>query len=297
MDTNAHRLPVALAFSWAAITAGWWAFAFYPAGPDAGAWLALAQQVCFGTLPNGLPDTYGWILLVGMPAGLGSALLVVYWEEYARALAAAPLRRAFTAAALCLLLLGGWVSGRIREGLALDMVSFESQLSGDLPENYPRTQKVLPDFKLLNQHDQSIEAGDLKGVPTVLTFAYANCTTVCPLLVRDAAATARILGPEKSRALLITLDPWRDRPSRLKALAGSWELPANAWFTSGSVEAVNQVLDALNVARQRDPLSGELSHPGLVYVLDRDGRIAYTFQNPPAAWLEQAVQRINQSAS
>jgi hypothetical protein len=35
------------------------------------------------------------------------------------------------------------------------------------------------------------------------------------------------------------------------------------------------VLDAWSVARSRDLRTGEVTHPSLIYVIDRDGRIAY----------------------
>jgi hypothetical protein len=38
---------------------------------------------------------------------------------------------------------------------------------------------------------------------------------------------------------------------------------------------VNDVLDAWNVARERDPRSGDVTHPPLVYVVDPSGRLAY----------------------
>ena len=56
-------------FAWFGITAGWWALAFAPL-PAAEAWLAAARSVCFGTLPNGLPEPWGWMLLVLAPAAM-----------------------------------------------------------------------------------------------------------------------------------------------------------------------------------------------------------------------------------
>ena len=42
-----------------------------------------------------------------------------------------------------------------------------------------------------------------------------------------------------------------------------------------SVEEVEAALTRWNVARERDPRTGDVAHPPLVYVLDREGRIAY----------------------
>jgi hypothetical protein len=71
---------------WFAVTAVWWLLAFAPvARPPA--WLDRARTVCFGTLPNGLPDTYGWLLLLLGPLSLLGFLLVAWGR---------PLRQAAT---------------------------------------------------------------------------------------------------------------------------------------------------------------------------------------------------------
>jgi cytochrome oxidase Cu insertion factor (SCO1/SenC/PrrC family) len=77
------------------------------------------------------------------------------------------------------------------------------------------------------------------------------------------------------RVVLLTLDPWRDTPSRLPHLAREWKLGSDASVLSGSVEEVNAALDRWGVVRERDPSTGELAHPPLVYVLDASGRIAF----------------------
>src|SRR6187431_2806689 len=73
--------------AWFAITAGWWALAFAPL-PAAEAWLAAARAVCFGTLPNGLPEPWGWMLLVLAPAAVLTFLLAVWGHSLLGALAA-----------------------------------------------------------------------------------------------------------------------------------------------------------------------------------------------------------------
>jgi cytochrome oxidase Cu insertion factor (SCO1/SenC/PrrC family) len=75
--------------------------------------------------------------------------------------------------------------------------------------------------------------------------------------------------------VVVTLDPWRDTPSRLPSLAKDYELGGDAFVLSGTVEEVNALLDRWNVARGRDEKTGVIAHPPLVYVLDTEGRIAF----------------------
>ncbi len=108
-----------------------------------------------------------------------------------------------------------------------------------------------------------------------MTFAYAHCETVCPLVVADVLAAARGFGDRPPAVLIITLDPWRDTPSRLGAMAEAWGLSGDARVLSGPPEAVERILNAWRVPRARNEKTGDLSHPSVVYVIAPDGRIRY----------------------
>jgi cytochrome oxidase Cu insertion factor (SCO1/SenC/PrrC family) len=114
-----------------------------------------------------------------------------------------------------------------------------------------------------------------RGRPVIVAFAYGHCQTVCPTLVHEAVAALALTQGDAPALLVVTLDPWRDRPERLPAIAAGWELPANARLLGGSVEGVEAVLDAWNVVRERDPDTGDLIHPTRVYVVDPAGRLAW----------------------
>ena len=50
--------------------------------------------------------------------------------------------------------------------------------------------------------------------------------------------------------------------------------------------------EAWQVGFARDESTGEITHPGLVLMLDGEGRIAYRFLGPPAHWLIEAARRL-----
>ena len=120
--------------------------------------------------------------------------------------------------------------------------------------------------------------------PVLVTFAYAHCETICPLVVgRLLLAAQRQLTDARLRSWSITLDPWRDTPSRLKTIATSWTWDPEAHLLSGPPEAVERALNAWRVPRVRNEKTGDLSHPAIVYVVGTDGRIAYVVQGNAAA--------------
>lgn len=131
-------------------------------------------------------------------------------------------------------------------------------------------------------------------MPVLVTFAYAHCQTVCPVVVKQTLAAQATLSSQglRTAVVILTLDPRRDPPSRLPAMAASWSLPAqDAWILSGEVPAVEAALDEWQVPRDRSEATGDVTHPALVYVVDARGRIAFA-ANGGADALVTLVRRL-----
>lgn len=289
-------LPLALFGAWWAITLGWWALAFASVTPATPDWLARTQYVCFGNLANGLPDAYGWTRLILAPTGLLAPLLAVHGRGLGRALRglwARPVGRiAVALVAVLSLAEGAWVGQRVQAAWAIEAERLAPPGTPQpLPVDYPRQQRAAPAFRLTDQHGQAVSLRDLRGQVVYLTFAFAHCRSTCPLIVRrlvQAAGDAPALG---ARIVVITLDPWRDTPSALGAAARKWGLAEGGHLLSGTVPQVLGVLARYEMPAERDERTGDISHPGLVWVIDRAGRIVYLLNNPPRDWIVEAGRR------
>jgi len=264
----------ALAF-WLAVTASWWALALWPVPGEVPAWLIRARAVCFNATGSGLPDASGWLLLVGQPIGLLAVLMVIWGESVRaglRALGAAPAGRALLGS-IALLLLAGFVAAGARVISASPTAVAPNEV---LPSTYPRLDRPAPALGLVDQHGRVLELEDLRGRPALVTFAFGHCESVCPAVVRQVLDARDRAGRDAPPAVVvITLDPWRDTPGGLSRVARHWHIDDGDWVLSGEVARVNEVLDAWNVARERDESTGEVVHVPLVYVLDATGRIAF----------------------
>jgi protein SCO1 len=271
------------------VTVFWWSFALWPVR-DAPYWLARTRLVCFGVADNGLPDAAGWVGLIGQPLGMLAALLVGWRRDVrgaARLLLASGRGRAGGAAALGLLLLAlaglGWRVDAARGPAGWTALD-------EVPITYPRLHRAAPDLDLVDHTGAEFTLSSVHGRPAILTFAFAHCSTICPVLVRnalDAQAELAAAGrPEEVAVIVVTLDPWRDTPARLPHVARSWGLAGAAYLLGGEPERVEAVLDAWSVPRARDMRTGDVSHPALSYVLDADGRIAYASSGGVAALVE-----------
>jgi cytochrome oxidase Cu insertion factor (SCO1/SenC/PrrC family) len=289
------RLPAFVLVLWVGALLLWWGFAFMPLPSTPPEWLSAARAACFGSAESGLPALHGWMLLVLAPGSFLVGILFLWGSELgasvrsvARSLLGACL---FALIAASLVVEGTWVAAKVRTGVALAAWDQDDQGPAHLPAAYPRGVAAAPDFTLVDQEGAEVSLNRFKGKPLVLTFVFAHCQTMCPLLVQHIKQAAP--GTPAYEVLLITLDPWRDTPSGLPGIARQWDVPKNFHvLSSRRAAAVVSVVNAYEVPFERDEKTGDISHPGLVFLVDAQGRLAYTFNNPPSAWIREGLDRL-----
>lgn len=274
------------------VTAVWWAVALWPAAEGTPAWLQTVRAVCFGAHEDGLPGAGGWILLAGEPLGMTTALYVMWREPLTsglRSLARRTRGRLLIGGACLVLVVGLGAAGwRVASASRGDGPSALELTTADL--SLRRMLGTTPPLRLLDQHGDTLTLERFRGRPVLVTFAYARCETVCPLLVHDALRAQRQLNPTPA-LVVVTLDPWRDLPSRLPHIANAWRMGSESRVVSGDVAAVQQVLRDWKVEGARDTRTGEVVHAPVTYVLDAGGRIAFATSGRFDE-LKQAMDRI-----
>lgn len=258
------------------ITASWWALALWPVDAAAPEWFVRTREVCFGATRDSLPDAGGWIVLVGQPIGM-VVLLAVIWPGdlrfgLTRLTSRVSGQLAVGAVAAAIVAGLGGVVVRVADA---GVETFSAGTSRDRAAELTRINDKPPAMALVDQRGATVTLDTFLGRPVLVTFAFAHCETVCPILVSDVAEAAARLRAEQPVVLVVTLDPWRDTPSRLAPMAAAWRLTGDARVLSGEPMAVERVLNAWRIPRIRNEKTGDVSHPSLVYVIDRDGRIAY----------------------
>jgi cytochrome oxidase Cu insertion factor (SCO1/SenC/PrrC family) len=281
---------------WVVATLAWWAFAFAPLPSAPPEWLTAARHACFGSADTGLPAPHGWMLLVLGPLSFLIGIAVLWGGQLPNALARALRGRTGRIAAAGLALAVGvetvWVARKVESARAVGAWArgIHEEVA-ELPADYPRGAAAAPDFSLVDQHGRTLSLAELRGQPIVVTFVFAHCETVCPLLV-ETLKQASEDGP-RAAVLLVTLDPWRDTPSTLAGIASRWAVPEDFHvLSSRRADDVLGTAQRYGVAFARDEATGDIVHAALVFVIDRDGRLAYTFNNPPAAWLRDGLRRL-----
>lgn len=259
-----------------AVSAAWWALALWSV-PGAPEWLERTRAVCFNITETGLPDGKGWLLLLGQPPTM-LALLMVGWGPRVRE----SLRRLLGSSVGRLAVLGvgtAMITGLTMAGTKVLNARVPEVTWGvdePAPETYPRLDRPWPAAPgLVDQRGDPFGVASLDGRRALVTFAFGHCETLCPAVVHQARATRLELQGEWP-IVVLSLDPWRDTPGRLPALVEQFELdPTTDFVVSGSVEDVNRALDAWEIPRQRDERTGDVTHPGIVYIVDSEGTLTF----------------------
>ncbi|UJR84136.1 SCO family protein [Sandaracinus amylolyticus] len=137
-----------------------------------------------------------------------------------------------------------------------------------------------PDLTLRDAQDAPFALASLRGRPALVTFFYGGCTTMCPLIVADVHRIVAAL-PEPARAetnvVLVTIDPARDTPERLRGLAIQRGMPDTWQLIGGDEGSIRALASTLGMTYRRLP-DGSFAHAALYTVLDREGRVVHQLE-------------------
>jgi len=113
-----------------------------------------------------------------------------------------------------------------------------------------------------------------RGHPTLVSMFYGSCAAACPLLIDTLDRTLLQL-PEGSRdgarVLLVSFDPARDTPARLRELIRVHHLDAR-WTLASARDLDARTLAAVLGIRYRSTPDGQFFHTSAIVALDGEGR-------------------------
>jgi protein SCO1 len=268
-----------------------------PSAPDGlGAFAEEFRVWCFGYDPS--TGTMEWAYVAMMaahPIVIGSLIAFVWWQ---------PLRDVVRTRPRALVpYLAGALLTMVGASSTLLLLRGEANAAElPFPAEALRTKLPAPSFSLDNQDGQTVSLADLRGKVVVLTGIYATCGHTCPLIMAQLERALGALPAEEKaqvRVVAVTLNPTHDTREVLRDLAERHEVSAPSHqFLTGPEADVNRLLDQLQIARTKNPMSGVIDHANLFIVLDRSGTIAYRFTlgERQERWLTQAVSVLVREA-
>ena len=139
----------------------------------------------------------------------------------------------------------------------------------------PRSQSVYEvSAALVDQQGRSVGLDLFRGHPVLISMFYASCRDTCPLLIADIQRIEMELSPKARadlRVVLVSLDPERDTPEALQALARARGVDQSRWrLLRAPDETVREIAAVLGIKYRRLP-DGNFNHSSVITLLDPSG--------------------------
>jgi protein SCO1/2 len=130
-------------------------------------------------------------------------------------------------------------------------------------------------IRLADARGGTFDTRSLSGKLYLVTFLYANCPDVCPLIGAQLRDTLEQLGDDAQRVgvVAVSVDPRGDTPATVRAWLRRQREPAQFHYLVGPESALTPVWRAWYAAPQiqGDP---ESAHTAIVWIVDAHGRLA-----------------------
>ncbi len=195
-----------------------------------------------------------------------------------RLLAAAALTAALGLVAGC----GGSSSSGDAAGTAGTEQSDHSSHTGTTPFEggtiSPR--RAAPPLVLKDIDGKTVDIRDFAGSPVLVTFVYANCPDVCPLIMsnmRQARIDAGAAGA-KTRVIAVSVDPKGDTPPVVRTFLKARRVQDFVHYLIGTRAQLEPVWKDWNVAANVPKNDPELvEHTALIYGVTASGELATAY--------------------
>ncbi len=172
----------------------------------------------------------------------------------------------------------------------------------------PTAGDVVPDFKLLNQSDRTIQLNQFKGKIVLMTFIYTRCQLAdfCPRMSHNFADIDKALAADpalykQTHLISVSFDPTYDTPKVLRSYGGAYtgnytnERFLHWEFAAPTEKELPAMTQFFNVGVTPGD-SKSLTHSLSTVLIDKDGKIIDWY--PTSEWKpEEILAAIKKSAA
>jgi protein SCO1/2 len=138
------------------------------------------------------------------------------------------------------------------------------------------------DLALTTQDGKEFRLSRERGKVVALWFGYTFCPDVCPTTLAELVQAQQALGKDagRLRIVLVTVDPERDTPARLREYVKAFG--GNFTAVTGPPERLAQARKAYGVVAEKRVVPGTsatylIDHSAFVYVVDPAGQLRLMF--------------------
>ena len=151
--------------------------------------------------------------------------------------------------------------------------------------------RAAPPLRLRDIDGRVVDIRDMRGDPVLVTFVYANCPDVCPLIMsnlRTARRDAGALGA-RTKVIAVSVDPKGDTPAVVRRFLTQRRVGGFVDYLIGTRAELEPVWEAWNVAQQVPKDDPELiEHSALIYGVSSSGKLLTAY---PVGFRPDAIAR------
>lgn len=128
------------------------------------------------------------------------------------------------------------------------------------------------------QNDVTVKLESFKGKITVLAMIFTHCESACPRIVADLQRIESEIPKEQLKDvqfILVTMDPIRDTPKRLKEFAAEHKIEESRWTLLTSNEDDALVFANVIGMKYKKTEDGGFDHSNIINILDKNGVIKH----------------------
>ena len=151
--------------------------------------------------------------------------------------------------------------------------------------------RQAPPLRLDDIEGRPVNIGDMRGSPVLVTFVYATCPDVCPLIMSNLRQVRRDGGEagRRMRVIAVSVDPKGDTPAVVRRFLRAQRVDDFVDYVVGTRAELEPVWEAWQVAQDVPKDNPELiEHTSLIYGVNADGELVTAY---PVGFAPEAVAR------
>ena len=157
---------------------------------------------------------------------------------------------------------------------------------------------AVPAFSLVDERGQSFTEDALRGHPTIVSFIFTRCDTICPVtsMKMKALQEQTFDAGAKIKLLSFSVDPAYDTPPRLAAYAQRYSADPERWrFVTGPYDQIHALVEGpfmTSMLREADRPDGipNIAHGGYFMLLDGNLHIRGMYSSSDKLRLDELVR-------
>ncbi len=137
-----------------------------------------------------------------------------------------------------------------------------------------------PPIHLRNYLGQPVTLSEYRGKAVLVTFLYADCPTVCPLIASNLRVALNLLGRRDSQVqvIAVSVDPRGDTPGNVARFVSEHGMAGRMQYLIGSARELASSWAAWKVGSTREVGQPDLvAHDALVYGISAGGRLTTVY--------------------